>query len=72
MVGKFAFIYHKDGQIKALSEEQAIDPKITDGWIHTATVDAIVYLNYLLSIKEECDFIDEIQSLTTSKPKTKT
>ena len=63
----FVFIYAKGKEIKALNIE---DSKrlglslINEGWIHTQTLEACVYIQYLHNNCEEVDLIEEIRSLT--------
>jgi len=62
----FIFVYAKDGKIKVLNIDTAIkirEELINNGWVHTKTLDACVYLQYLHNNCEEVDLIDEITSL---------
>lgn len=46
----FIYIYAKDGKIKVLNHKEALKSNeilISKGWIHTHTLDACVYLEYL-------------------------
>jgi hypothetical protein len=45
----FVFVYHKDGKIKVLDNEESFwqDEKlIKKGWKHTATLDACKFIEY--------------------------
>ncbi len=62
----FVFVYAKGGKIKALNIEEAKklqDELKKDGWVHTQTLDACVYIQYLHNDCEDVDLIDEITSL---------
>ncbi len=37
---------------------------LDDGWVHTQTVDACVYIQFLHNKCEDVDMIDEIKSLS--------
>ena len=44
------FIYAKDGKVKVLSIEDAkaqAESLLSDGWKHTATLDACIWIEYL-------------------------
>ncbi len=64
----YIFIYAKKGKIKALNIEDAkpIHEKlINDGWLHTQTLDACLFLQY---IHNDCkDIINEVKGLSTIK-----
>ena len=63
----FVFVYAKDGKIKALNIDEAkrLQDELTkDGWMHTQTLNACVYIQYLHNDCEAVDLIDEMQSLT--------
>jgi hypothetical protein len=63
----FVFVYAKDGKIKALNIEEAKRLQgelVKDGWVHTKTLDACVYIQYLHNNYEDVDLIDEMKSLT--------
>ena len=50
MENTFVFVYAKDGKIKALNIEQAQrlqDELKKDGWVHTKTLDACTFIQYL-------------------------
>jgi uncharacterized protein YjhX (UPF0386 family) len=67
MEQKFVFVYAKDGKIKALNIEESKrlqEELVKDGWVHTQTLDAYVYIQYLHNDCEEVDLIDEMKSLT--------
>ena len=63
------FVYAKNGKIKALSLyfAQKDDTKLReDGWVHTATIDPILWLNKLCN---DCDnVLKEISELKGLKP----
>ncbi len=62
----FVFVYAKNGKIKVLNIDSSIknnNELINDGWVHTKTLDACVYLQYLHNNCEEVDLIYEITSL---------
>lgn len=60
----FIFIYAKENEIKALNIEESKrlnDFLIKEGWKHTQTLDACVWIQYLCN---ECeDLGDEIMSM---------
>jgi hypothetical protein len=63
----FVFVYTKDGKIKVLNIEEAKRLQyelVKGGWVHTQTLDACVYIQYLHNDCEEIDLIDEMKSLT--------
>jgi hypothetical protein len=63
----FVFVYAKDGKIKALNiaeSKRLHDELISDEWIHTKTLDACIYLQYLHNECDNEDISDEIMSLT--------
>lgn len=58
----FVFIYAKGNEIKALNIEESKrlnDSLIKDGWKHTKTIDACVWIQYLCNDCE--DLGDEIR-----------
>jgi hypothetical protein len=66
----FTFIYAKNGKIKALDIEKAKNMQnelFKDGWIHTKTLDACLYIQYLHNECEGNDLIEEIQSLNNNE-----
>jgi len=52
------FVYHKDGMTKCYTNP----PLNMIGWKHTATLDPVVFLNYLLTLSD-VDIINEIKGL---------
>lgn len=54
------FIFAKDGKIKAFSKPNTEQLK-SEGWKHTATLDACRYLEYLHN--EEVNQVNSIRSL---------
>ena len=63
----YVFVYAKDGKIKALNTEEAKrlqDELVKAGWVHTQTLNACVYIQYLHNDCKEIDLIEEIKSLT--------
>lgn len=64
----FVFIYAKDKEIKALNIEDSKrlnDSLIKDGWKHTQTLDACVWIQYLYNDCEDVDLFDEVKSLSS-------
>ena len=62
----FVFIYAKGIEIKALNIEksQILNLKLlNEGWVHTQTLNACVYIQYLHNDCEEDSLIEEIRSL---------
>lgn len=62
----FVFVFAKDGKIEALNIEDAKrlqNELVKNGWVHTKTLDACAYIQYLHNDCEEVDLIDEIKSL---------
>lgn len=61
----FVFVYSINNEIKALSYSESInlhEKLISEGWKHTHTLDACVYIQYL---HNDCDnIVDEIKSLS--------
>lgn len=60
----FVFIYAKGNEIKALNIEESKrlnDSLIKDGWKHTRTIDACVWIQYLCNDCEDLE--DEIRSM---------
>lgn len=67
----FVFVYAKDGKIKALNLEEAKrlqDELVKEGWIHTHTLDACAYIQYLHNDCDEVDLIDEMKFLRERTP----
>ncbi len=67
----FVIVYAKNGKIKALNIEESIrlqDELIKDGWVHTESLDACCYIQYLHNDCEEVDLIDKIKSLSKRRP----
>lgn len=63
----FVFIYAKDKEIKVLNIEDSKrlnDSLIKDGWKHTQTIDACVWIQYLHNNCEDVDLFDEVKSLS--------
>jgi len=64
------FIYYKDKEIKALGLTDAKENHqelIAEGWEHTATINASVWIEYLFNKCEAVDVMDEILSLSKEK-----
>lgn len=62
----FVIIYARDGKIKAISLEESIrfqEKLLKDGWVHTQTMDACRYLQYLHNECSDSDLIKEIRGL---------
>lgn len=60
------YIYAKDGRIKALNnQEKTIEaPKlIITGYKHTATIDAAVFIEYLVQYTDE-EIVKQIRNLS--------
>ena len=60
------FVYAKDGKILVLNTYQAQIRNrklLKKGWIHTHTLDACVFIKYLLNECEDVDLIEEIRLL---------
>jgi hypothetical protein len=63
----FVFIYAKGKEIKALNIEESKslnDSLINEGWKHTQTLDACVWIQYLHNDCEDVDLFDEVKSLS--------
>jgi len=62
----FVFIYAKGQEIKALNikESERLNSKLlNEGWVHTNTLEACAYIEYLHNRSEDDDLIEEIRSL---------
>ncbi len=62
----FVFIYAKDGKIKAITLEDSLrfqDRLLKGGWVHTQTMDACRYLQYLHNECSDSDLIKDIRGL---------
>jgi len=69
MSESFVFIYAKKKKIKALSlseSEKKHDSLIAEGWRHTQTLDACVWIEFLCNLCEDVDIINEINELFIS------
>ena len=63
----FVFIYAKDKEIKVLNIEESKrlnDSLISEGWKHTQTLDACVWIQHLHNNCEDVDLLDEVKSLS--------
>ena len=63
----FVFIYAKDKEINALNIEDSKrlnDELLKGGWIHTQTLDACVWIQFLHNNCEDGDLFDEVKSLS--------
>jgi len=63
----FVFIYAKGKEIKVLNIEESkrLDSELkSDGWKHTQTLDACVWIQYLHNNCEDVDLFDEVKSLS--------
>lgn len=62
----FIFIYAKENKIKVinLTESNLHNGLIAEGWVHTQTLDACGYIQFLHNDCKEVDLIDEIKSLS--------
>jgi len=68
----FIFIYAKSNQIKVLTLDKAKlleKSLLEDGWNHTATLDACIYIEYLHNKCEDVDLLDEIKLLSQNRIK---
>jgi len=59
---KIVFVYEKNGTIKVLDLNEAIsNTLLQEGWVHTATLDACAYIEYLCnqskSIKKDVNLL---------------
>lgn len=64
------FVYYKDGKIKVLNQEEINNQHkkmIAENWIHTATLDACKWIEYLFNETEYVDVVAEIRELSNSK-----
>ena len=67
MVQAFVFIYAKDKEIKVLNIEESKrlnDSLISEGWKHTLTLDACVWIQYLHNDCEDVDLFNEVKFLS--------
>ena len=65
----FVFVYAKESEIKVLNIENAkiLHKQLLEvGWLHTQTLDACMYIEYLHNHCDEVDLIEEVNSLTKS------
>jgi hypothetical protein len=65
-INNTVFIYHKAGKIKALDLKQAKplhEKMIVEGWVHTQSLNACVWIEYLFNQAEPEDIIAEIREL---------
>lgn len=65
----FVFIYARDNEIKALNieESQKFGKSLKkDGWIHTQTLDACTWIQYLHNDCKEQDLLNEIMALSNN------
>lgn len=63
----FIFIYAKGKEIKVLNIEEhkrLNDSLIREGWKHTQTLDACVWIQYIHNNCEDVDLFDEVKSLS--------
>ena len=66
MRGSFVLIYVKEGEIKVISldeSERLHENLIKDNWKHVQTLDACMWIKYLLINVETVDLYDEVMSL---------
>ena len=66
MKQSFVLIYVKEGEIKVLSldeSERLHENLIKNNWKHVQTLDACVWVKYLLENCEAVDLYDEVMSL---------
>lgn len=60
------FVYAKNKEIKVLDLDKSKElgeELVADGWVHTHTLEAAVFLNYLYKLSDE-DVLDEIRGLS--------
>ena len=65
----FVFVYAKESEIKVLNIDNAKtlhNKLISEGWVHTQTLDACIFIEYLHNHCDEIDLIEEVNSLTKS------
>ena len=63
----FVFIYAKGKEIKVLNikESKRLDSELkSDGWKHTQTLDACLWIQYLHNNCEDVDLFHEVKSLS--------
>jgi len=63
----FIFVYAKELEIKVLDIEETKKLHLTllnEGWVHTNTLDACLYIQHLHNECKNVDLIKEIRSLT--------
>ena len=63
----FVFIYAKGKEIKVLNIKdfkRLNDSLISEGWKHTKTLDACVWIQYVHNNCEDVDLFDEVKSLS--------
>jgi hypothetical protein len=63
----FVFIYAKGKEIKVLNIEESKRLNVelkSNGWKHTQTLDACVWIQYLHNNCEGVDLFDEVKSLS--------
>jgi len=63
----FVFVYAKGEKIKVLSIEESKrlnDYLIKNGWKHTQTLDACIWIQFLHNDCENVDLFDEVKSLS--------
>jgi len=61
------FVYSKDGKIKVLdyqSAKQLKNQMSKDGWLHTATLNSCVFIEYLANNEEYVDVINTLKKLS--------
>jgi hypothetical protein len=66
----FVFIYAKDKKIKVLSFEESKrlhNKLLKEGWKHTSTLDACMWIQFLYNNCENLDLLDEVKSLCEAK-----
>lgn len=57
------FIYSKDGLIKALNHQDALDKHTTlvaDGWKHAATIDPAMWIENLCNTQRKINAVKEL------------
>jgi hypothetical protein len=70
MNNSIVFVYYKEDKIKVLTLEQSKDKHeqiISEGWIHTATLDSCVYIEHLFNNNEDALYLT-IKQLSQIKP----
>jgi hypothetical protein len=60
------FIYHKDGLVKALNHQDALDNHtklVADGWKHVATINPAVWIENLCNSQPNLNAVKQLLKL---------